>query len=695
MFMLILINLLVLASSSILARNFFKIILIRDYILTVFLLCLTQIILIELLLGNFGALYLNNIFIGYIVIFISACMFFPPRNKLIPDKPEIEFLTSSKLLLLALSVFSAFFLVKSLVNLITPPVCPDSLQYHLSFPATWLRSGKLDNPFVIFQGIFNQTQPRIEVSGVSYFPINAELLFLWLMLPLRNAFLADFAQSIFYVIGVIAVYSILRKYGINKSIALLSGFLWVLIPNIFKQLKNGSQTDVICSVLLLLVWNELLLLKEGITYKKVILFGISMGIFVGVKFFNIIWLVAFLPLIIYILFKGFQDGKFHFGRITCFSIAAISMILLFGGYVYIKNLIATGNPLFPNEVRVFGNTIFKGLVDSVTYNKLYAPDNRLELGKFIFKEGLGVQFPALILPGLALPFIFFVYFKRNLQPFGEYVILSIIPIAMFILYALFANAYLSRYLFPFLTAGLVIAIIFISKLPGGIKYIRFVGFICIIASACELAHKYELVVSLLLSSLFFVVLFINRKRIVIFYKSKFFIPTVFILFASGLILMFYLNWRYDREEFDRYLLTFSRKEAWQVDIARGWKKLNELTGKGSRVAYTGRQEFYPLFGTKLKNDVKYISVNSQEALPYKSLDGNCRKVKDFVAWRENLRKENIEYLFIALPFPDNRESEDPTKFPIEDDWAGAHPENFQLLYSNSLSRIYKVTIPSR
>jgi hypothetical protein len=161
------------------------------------------------------------------------------------------------------------------------------------------------------------------------------------------------------------------------------------------------------------------------------------------------------------------------------------------------------------------------------------------------------------------------------------------------------------------------------------------------------------------------------------------------------MLMFYLNWRYDRDEFKRYPLTFSKKEAWQADIARGWQKLNEITGKGAKVAYTGRQEFYPLFGTKLKNDVKYISVNSKEVLPYKSLDGKCREVKDFVTWRENLKKEGIEYLFIALPFPDNRELEDPTRFPVEDDWAGAHPENFQLLYSNSLSRIYKVTIPSR
>jgi hypothetical protein len=242
--------------------------------------------------------------------------------------------------------------------------------------------------------------------------------------------------------------------------------------------------------------------------------------------------------------------------------------------------------------------------------------------------------------------------------------------------------------------GLVSSVIFITRLPKGEKYFWFAAFVSIFASAFELAHRYELVFSILLSLALFIALFVYRKQLAAFYKSQGFSKAVFaglVFIALGLV---YLNGRYDQDEFSRYPSTFSKKEAWQLDIARAWQKLNEVTGSGSRVAYTGRQEFYPLFGSKLKNDVKYVSVNTKETSLYDHPDGLCRKVKDFTAWRENLRKELIEYLFIALPFPDNRESEDPTRFPVEDDWAGAHPENFQLLYSNSLSRIYKVTIPS-
>jgi hypothetical protein len=153
-----------------------------------------------------------------------------------------------------------------------------------------------------------------------------------------------------------------------------------------------------------------------------------------------------------------------------------------------------------------------------------------------------------------------------------------------------------------------------------------------------------------------------------------------------------LNNKYDKEESRRCTLGFSKKESWQVDIGKSWQWLNENTGRGANVAYAGRQEFYPLFGTKLKNNVRYISINEREPDPYNKPDGLLRAKKDYHAWRNNLKKNNIEYLFIALPFFENREVDDPSKFTIEDEWALGHPEEFELLYSNSLARIYKIKI---
>ncbi|MGD0335671.1 MAG: hypothetical protein ABSB18_01020 [Candidatus Omnitrophota bacterium] len=611
-------------------------------------------------------------------------------------KPDISFFINSNLLLFAFSVFLAFFCVKAFVNLINPPVSPDSLQYHLAFPAAWIRSGRLDNPFNIFGAVFISGQRSLETSGISYFPINAELFFAWLMLPLRNAFLADLGEAPFYIIGIIAIYSILRKYAVNKRIALLSGFLWVLIPNIFKQLKTGSQIDVICAVLLFLLVDTLLLLKQEFTFKNAILFGISVGLFVGTKFTNIIWLAALIPLIFYLLYRGVKTNKFGVEKIVVLFSSIILMVILFGGYMFIKNFIFTGNPLFPNQIIIFGKTIFRGLSNVATYKVLYAAGDTFNLKRIFFAEGLGAQLLLLILPGMFGSLVFLGYSRRRLRPFGEYLLLFITPFIMLILYRISLDVYAVRYLFPLISMGLITAVIFMAQLPRADKYFTFISFISISASAFELAHRYELIFSLLLSLALFITLVLYKKQIIAFYKSNVSGKVMVIISVSVLIFLAYFNGKYNKEEFKRYPFGPSKKDQWlQMDIGKSWQWLNEQTKEGSRVAYTGCQEFYPLFGSRLKNDVKYVSVNEKEATPYNKPDGLWRKNKNFHAWRENLKREKIEYLYIALPFPDNRESEGPAKFPIEDEWALSHPEDFQLLFSNPLSHIYRVLIPAK
>ncbi|MDD5356060.1 MAG: hypothetical protein PHY56_05960 [Candidatus Omnitrophica bacterium] len=692
MIVLILINLVVIANAVIIAGNFFKAKGLAEFTLTAFILFFAQIVLIELILGSLGLFYFSNVFLINLLIFTVTVLIYRRNLVFFPAKPDIEPFIRSNLLLLAFSVFSAFFLAKSFINLINPPWCPDSLQYHLTFPATWIRNGNLNNPFVIFGGVFNSAYPRLETSGISYFPINAELFFAWLMMPLRNAFLADIGEAPFYIIGIIAIYAILRRYSVNKKIALLSGFIWVLIPNIFKQLKAGSQIDVICSVLLFLVIFTFLMLRKKLSIRNACLFGISVGLFVGTKILNIVWLAGLFPLIFYGLFTEIKVRKPGFRKVIILLSSTTAMIILFGGYMFIKNFIFTGNPLFPTQVTIFGKTIFKGLLDTVTCNKLYYAGDRLDLWKITFAEGLGMQFLLIILPGILLPLALFTFLRKRERPFMEYLLTCITPLIMLAVYGALVNSYVTRYLFPFVSAGLLCSVIFIARIPRGEKYFGFAAFVSIFASAFELAHRYELIFSILFSLVLFIALVIYKKQVAEFYKSKIFGKAAFAALVFVALALIYFNGKYDKEEFSRYPSTFSKKESWQLDIARAWQKLNEVTGFGSHVAYTGRQEFYPLFGARLKNDVKYVSANEKEITPYNKPDGLCRKVKDFSAWRTNLKKEKIGYLFIALPFFDNRESEDAAKFPIEDEWALTHTQDFQLLYANSLARIYKVLI---
>lgn len=436
------------ASSWLLTKKYFGIRLFNESILVWFILIFAQIILVELFLGIIGKLYFINVFIAHLFIFLIIWLVYFKKNIFVFVRPDIEPLINSNLLLFAFSIFLSFFLIKVFYNLINPPLSPDSLQFHLAFPATWIRNGSLDNPIGIFGASPILNPGTLETSSTSYYPINAQLFFTWLMLPIRSAFLADLGEAPFYIIGMIAVYSILKKYDVNKRIAILSSFLWVLIPNIFKQLRTASQIDVICAVLLLLVFYAILLFKQNFTFRNAILFGISAGLLVGTKIINLVWLIAFLPFISYMLYKGGKASKLSVGKILIFLCAAILMIILFGGFMYIKNYLLIGNPLFPVEVKIFGKTIFHGLLDNAGYKTAIAPNDKFGLMRLIFREGLGAQFLALILPCTFLPIVFFRYLKTRVYPPGEYFLLFATPFIMFILYSVAINIYVARYLFP-------------------------------------------------------------------------------------------------------------------------------------------------------------------------------------------------------------------------------------------------------
>jgi hypothetical protein len=684
--------LLVSLSSYLFTARLFRIRVLSEFVLTWFILFFAQIIAVELSLGVLGKLYLTNILLAHFLVFLIAVMFFRPKQTVDIIKPDISLLFNSRLLLLAFSIFIGFAFVKTFINLINPPISPDSLQYHLAFPAAWIRGGNLDNPSCIFASIPMVSSQSIEASSTSYYPINAQLFFAWLMLPLRNAFLADIGELPFYIIGIMTVFAILKKYGIKNEMAILSGFLWVLIPNIFKQLRTASQIDVICATLFLLMIYTILLLKERFYLKYAVLFGISAGIFLGTKVINIIWFIAAFPFFCYVFYRSCKVFKPGVNKVILMLGSIAFMVFLFGGFAYLRNFVFTGNPLFPVDLKIFGRNVFKGLMDNAAYKAIIASGDKLDLGRILFKEGLGVQFLGLILPAIFAPVIFYRQVRKKINSSGEYLLLFTIPLAMIILYGFFINVYVVRYLFPFLSMGLITAVIFVSLIPLGEKYFYLISFISILASAAELAHRGELITSFALSIILFAIMLLFKKKLIFFYSSRFFNKALMLFLILGVLFLGYFNAKYNKEEFERYPSVLSKKEKWQIDITRGWQKLNELTKDGAKVAYTGRQEFYTFFGSGLKNDVKYISVNEKEVTPYNKFDGLFRKVKEFSAWRENLKKEGIGYLFVARPFFNNRESPDPARFPVEDEWASAHPEDFQLLYSNSMSRIYKILI---
>lgn len=676
-------NAIVALNVSLLIRNFFFTSSWSSKLLTFCVLFLAQVLLVELLLGIISRFIFPEILLAHIIILIITYLIIPNKRFAAFNRPDIKFIAESKLLLFTGAFFICFFVVKGVINLVNPPVCADSLQYHLAFPAAWIQNANLVNPLSLF-GALRATP---ELSWVSYYPINGELFFAWLMMPFKSALLADLGEAPFYLIGIVAIYSILRRFSIEKRISFFCALLWALIPNLFKELRNGSQLDVMGAVLFLLILNAVLSLRSGLSWRKILVLGICSGIFIGTKITNIVWILTLFPLLVYYLFRpNLVRLSIKFGYI----LAICACVFILGGYMYLKNYLYAANPLYPIRFELFGHAIFPGIMDSSVFKSLYSHNLGNVMCAKLFKEGLGFQFILFIFPSLFLPFVFVPFIARKLKPFTEYVLLSILPVLMIMAYCFILDAGVVRFVFPCLGVGLISAVIFLDKVSWGKGYIIAAGVLSVIAAVFELAHRAELIVAFILSlALFLVAVYFGRRFARIYSRANFFRVMAGVTIA-GIIGLYFVNDLYNREEFNRYAAVLSKKEAWQKDIALGWGWLNEATGSGARIAYVGRSEIYPLFGSRLKNKVFYVPINSKPVSIYKIGDGFYRRDRDYRRWLENLDSFKIDFLYIALPQAINNESTDTKVFPIEDSWANGNMNKFRLVFSNSLVHIYRI-----
>ncbi len=148
----------------------------------------------------------------------------------------------------------------------------------------------------------------------------------------------------------------------------------------------------------------------------------------------------------------------------------------------------------------------------------------------------------------------------------------------------------------------------------------------------------------------------------------------------------------------------------------GWRDLEIRIGPSSsaRIAYAGTNLPYYLMGLNLRNEVRYVNIDAHRAWLMHDYHADAlkngsgpptwdgprpgwdRSHPDYRAWLANLRAEGIQLLVTTRTDPREvtRGIDEATGFPIERQWADAHPEAFQLLYGNSPPdrecRIYRV-----
>ena len=272
-------NLVILSAGILINRFSFKDYSSVDNILNILSLYFALIVLIVVSLGLSGHLDIFWIMQFSVIIFILTLLLQYAN----PDKPGWPIQTGSYLkslfskltaqphiLIITVTIFWTLF-IQYYLNRFMPDLGSDSLSYHLTFPAYWLKTRSLYTPMIPFAD-----------PSYAYSPLNGEIYNFWLLVPFRDDTLAKFAQAPFWLGLWLVSYSILRKLNVNKKTSYLASLLiFVLQP--FLREKYMAYNDIMLAYLFMSVINYLLLIRER--HKSTLIFlAVNIGLFLGIKY---------------------------------------------------------------------------------------------------------------------------------------------------------------------------------------------------------------------------------------------------------------------------------------------------------------------------------------------------------------------------------------------------------------------------
>lgn len=454
-----------------------------DRIISTFILGLTQIIATEMLLGVvFRKLYAAqlislNIFISSaILVYALSVRSIKAKGiggnhiesllsvifKEISDK-TVWFVGVLKNDLILLVIF-IFFLVSLcwtvFLGYLFPSYTWDALWYHLPIAGYIMQSGAIheipNNSFI--------------EQFINIFPKNIELFFIWNIIFLKNDIVTDLSQLLFTMAGVLAIYSIAVKLNIKERAAIYSSILFFFTPIVILQ-STTNYVDVAVSVLFLVAVNFLMdnmpcrdgfetsphegdaggtcFLKRNIT---TVMAGLTSGVLLGSKGSGPLFVALLSAVVIirefFVRSNACESGTLRWKEITAktfqhYLFFFLIPVLFMGGYWYIKNWIIYGNPVYPMEISVFNNTIFKGLYQGIIepapgiINKLQPVTRPLyvwldKVEYYLYDSRLGGFGPIwfiLFLPSIVFAFVYALMKRRY-----RFILLLIIGASAFLMY---------------------------------------------------------------------------------------------------------------------------------------------------------------------------------------------------------------------------------------------------------------------
>jgi hypothetical protein len=499
--------------------------------------------------------------------------------------------------------------------LLLPPYGWDSLTYHVTHIVNYAKTGALD---------------VMPLPGRNtFYPQVVELHMLWtLLLGGKWAlFKLNAALIPFAFLGALGVFNAARHLGFEKG-ARAASWLYIATPVVLVQ-SASCYVDAAASGYYMACMAFVLGYLKAPGKGRLAMAALSLGLLLGTK---MSFLYFSLPLVLLAAFGTVRGSAFRQGERRALGgmIPIVLLLVYMGpGFALTRNLILTGNPLYPSRVRAAGMTLFEGpreiehgsaqqgwFVDS-TAGWLKYPFNETFSGDLVYtlESGFGPQFGAAL---LLWPFAACAAVRGRRRAF--FWTLMALPLMVFLWFTV--HLYREpRYLVQ--CCG-VTALIW--------------AWLCGDESAAVRRAAY------------------GTALVCVFFSLGSTLPRLHPL--QGDLIKLESGTRAS------YLYAHDYGGA-----ARAWDWLSEVTSRegGAVVALNYTELVSPLFGWNLQNTVTHVSVGYG---PYEHIDF----AEDYQEWRGLLREKNVDYFYAYTP------AWAGGVFP-EADWARDHPEDFKRVRS--------------
>lgn len=219
----------------------------------------------------------------------------------------------------------------------------DATTFHLPNVAAWIHAGSAWR--------LDQFEP--DLSNATY-PQNGDVLQLAATLPWHATFLARVLAVPWWLLTGAGVYALARELGAARAASVIAAVALLSMPIVAVSGLEAVGTD--SYMLACFAGGLVFLLRHRRTGQAsdLVLAGAGLGLSAGTKWYGVSTVLA---LVVLWLIAGALT-RIRPRALLRAGLVMTGLITIAGGFWLLRNLVETGNPLFPVRVAPFGVTVF-------------------------------------------------------------------------------------------------------------------------------------------------------------------------------------------------------------------------------------------------------------------------------------------------------------------------------------------------